>query len=457
MTDPRIPLDIADLEERVRALEKENAELSAAVGGKAHAHGSRWRAVASALLIVVASLLLPVTIVAAWARIQLVDEDAFVQTLAPLVDDPAVQQLIIDETLDAIGEQVDFEELTADVFTGLADLGLPPRAAAALQLLQAPAASGLEGLVSGAVTAVVESDAFSDVWATATRAAHRALTVSATSDGGGLVVRTDDGVGIQLGAIVERVQETLLDRDIAIAQFIPDVDRVIIVGKGEGLGAIRFGYAAAVTVGTWLPLVTLALAAGGVAIARRRSVAVVGVGIGFVLGAGSLAMSFLFGGAAVRIAAERFGLAPSALDVIYRRLVDAMTETAVVFTVIGVLLVAIGWLSGRSAAAQKTRVGVGSVNAAARRGLRVRGLDTGRVGTWLAARRVLVRVILAVLAVLWLILLRPIGFGDVVLVLLTTLLVMWVLELLQRREEEAEPDATDATLTVEESPATLPS
>lgn len=456
MADPRRPSDIADLEERVRALEKENAELSSAIKGRVPVQGSRWRAIASAFVIVVASLLLPVTIVAAWARIQLVDEDAFVQTLAPLVDDPAVQQLIIDETLDAIGEQVDFEQLTADVFAGISDLGLPPRAAAALQLLQAPAASGLEGLVSEAVTTVVESDAFSDVWATATRAAHRALTVSATSDGGGLVVRTEDGVGIQLGAIVERVQQTLLDRDVAIAQLIPEVDRVIIVGEGQGLDAVRLGYAVAVAVGAWLPLVTLALAALGVALARRRSVAVMGVGFGFVLGAGSLAVSFLVGRGVVGIAAERLDLAPAALDVIYRRLVDVMTETAVVFTVIGAILVVIGWLSGRSAGARKTRSAVGAVNASARRGLRARGLDSGHLGTWLAARRVLVRVILAVLAVLWLILLRPIGFGDIFLVLLTTLLVMWVLELLQRREEDIDPDATGAAVAVDEPPAIIP-
>lgn len=83
MADPRRPSDITDLEERVRALEKENAELSSAIEGRVRVQGSRWRAIASAFVIVVASLLLPVTIVAAWARIQLVDEDAFVQTLAP--------------------------------------------------------------------------------------------------------------------------------------------------------------------------------------------------------------------------------------------------------------------------------------------------------------------------------------------------------------------------------------
>ena len=61
----------------------------------------------------VATILVPVSIVTAWARVQLVDEDAFVATLAPLVDDPAVQAMIIDETMEAINAQVDFHEITA--------------------------------------------------------------------------------------------------------------------------------------------------------------------------------------------------------------------------------------------------------------------------------------------------------------------------------------------------------
>ena len=116
-------------------------------------------------------------------------------------------------------------QLTSNVFDGIADLGLPPRAVQALGLLQAPAADGLENLVTQTVTRVVESDAFADVWATATRAAHRALTTAATSDGGGLVVKTDEGVGIQLGAIVDRVKANLTDRGLGVAQLIPTIDK----------------------------------------------------------------------------------------------------------------------------------------------------------------------------------------------------------------------------------------
>ena len=57
-------------------------------------------------------------------------------------------------------QSVDFDQLTGTVIDGIAELGLPPKAAAALDQLRRPTADGLRNLVGGAVTKVVRSDAF---------------------------------------------------------------------------------------------------------------------------------------------------------------------------------------------------------------------------------------------------------------------------------------------------------
>jgi hypothetical protein len=451
-----------DLQTQLDRLRAENDTLRAqttAVGAPPPARpAGRWRAPVSALCIIIAAILVPVSIVGAWARVQLVDEDAFVATLAPLVDDPAVQALVVDETVDAISAQVDFEQITANVFDGIADLGLPPRATQALTLLQAPAAEGLENLVTQTVTRVVESDAFADVWATATRAAHRALTTAATADGGGLVVRTDDGVGIQLGAVVERVKQNLIDRGVGVAQLIPAIDRVVIIGEGDNLAAIRTGYALAATLGWWLPVITLGLFGAGILIARRRSTAVLGTGIGLAVGGGVLAASLSIGSTAVGIAAGELDLSASALDVIYAQLVGAMNQTALVVMLLGVLVAVIGWLMGGSRPAVGVRAAMGGLNATARTRLAERGLHTGAFGSWLGRYRVLVRTGIAVLAVLWLFALRPLSVGDILLVLVVALVVGWILELLQRRDdepliEEPAPPADADTLVIAGSDA----
>ena len=433
--------DVDDLQTQLETLRAENVRLQRDADLRERpvprsGGGGWWRALASAVCIVVATILVPVSIVSAWARIQLVEEDAFVASLAPLVDDPAVQALIIDESMEAISAQVDFQEITADVFDGVAALGLPPRAADALQLLEAPAANGLQSLVTTTVTRVVESDAFSEVWATATRAAHRALVGTATSDGGGLVVRTDEGVGIQLGAVVERVKQNLVDRGLGVAELIPSVDRVVILGEGQNLAMIRTGYAVATTLGYWLPVITIALFALGIAIARRRSVAVLGTGLGFVVGGGSLAAVLAVGGTAIGGVAASLGLAPDALSVIYAQLVGNMTQTALVFALLGALIALLGWVMGRSGPAQGFRRTIRGVNASARRQLAARGLNTGVFGIWLGRQRILVRTLVAVLAVIWLFALRPVSLGDVALVLIVSFGAAWILELLQRRPDE---------------------
>jgi hypothetical protein len=436
-----------DLHAQLAALRAENEQLRArdtvtadAVAPPARRSG-RWRTVLSAICIVVAAILVPVSIVGAWARVQLVEEDAFVNTLAPLVDDPSVQALIIDETMSGITAQVNFSQLTGSVFDGIADLGLPPRAVQALGLLQAPAADGLENLVTQTVTRVVESDAFADVWATATRAAHRALTTAATSDGGGLVVKTDEGVGIQLGAVVDRVKSNLTERGVGVAKLIPTIDKVVIIGEGNNLTAIRTGYAIAATMGFWLPVITLALFGLGILLARRRSTAVLGTGIGLAVGSATLAATLSIGATAVGIVAGDLDLSPTALNVIYQQLVGAMTQTALVLMVLGVLVAVIGWLMGGSRPALGVRTATDDLNTSARSQLAERGLDTGAFGAWLGRHRVLVRTGIAVLAVLWLFAIRPLSLGDIILVLVVALLVGWILELLQRRDDAPVPDA----------------
>ena len=312
---------------------------------------------------------------------------------------------------------------------------------------------------------MVESDAFSEVWATATRAAHRALVGVSTSDGGGLVVRTDEGVGIQLGAVVERVKQTLTDRGLGAAQLIPTIDKVIILGDGQNLATIRTGYALATALGFWLPFITLGLFALGILIARRRSVAVLGTGIGFVVGAGTLAASIGIGTSFVGIIANSLGLSPDALNVIYEQVIGNISQTAVVLTFLGVLIAIVGWLMGRSRPAKGLRSAFDSLNASGRRELATRGLDTGAFGLWLGKQRILVRAIIAVLAVLWLFALRPLSVGDILLVVVVSFAVAWILELLQRRPDElaliaagVDPDAVvveETVIVVEEDSPTV--
>ncbi len=430
----------ASIEERLAALEVENARLR-----RTPPPGGKWRPFVSALCIVLASVLVPVSIVGGWARGQLVDEQTFVATFSPLARDPQVQTAVIDAVTSTIEDKVDLASVTDQVFDGIVSLGLPPRAAAALNLLRKPAVQALQGLVQNTVTRVVQSDAFTTTWDTALRASHRALVATASgSSANGAVTISDNGtIGIQLGPIIDSVKQRLVARGVPLASAIPSIDKTIVVAQSDALVTVRVVYGVSAVLGWWLPFVALALFVLGLLVARRRSAALVGAGVGIAVGAGALAASIDIGGSLIALGVIKAPIDTSALGVIYGQVVAAMTRTAVVVMLIGIVLAVLAWTSGRSRGARALRSGVGAVNENLRAAMLARGADTGRFGHWMYAQRRLVRVLLALLLVLWLWLLRPFGTGEVLLVLVVGLLVWWVCELVQRRPDAA-ADALEA-------------
>jgi hypothetical protein len=449
-SDASAATDTNDLRARLDALEAENARLRAEVQPQQvdepprsdRALGSRWRAFLSALCIVIATILVPVSIVSAWARVELVDETRFVETFAPLADDPAVQAMVADQVTVAIQDSLDLDGITNDLFDGLQQLDLPPRALAAIDLLRVPAVQGLQGLVDTTVTRLVQSDAFADVWETALRASHRSLAaVAAGGTANGAVVIGEGGeLGIQLGPIIEEVKKRLVDRGIGFASSIPVIEKTIVVAQSDALAIVGTVYNLAVAVGWWTPIIALVLFLAGILIARRRSTAVLGTGVGIAIGGGVLAIALAIAGSVLALSAPNLGVSAGALGAIYEQVTGAMRDTSVVLTLIGIVIAVIAWMAGRWRGAQATRRGVASVNSGVRVAALGRGIDTGRFGAWLYAQRVLVRVVLGALAVLWLLLLRPLSTGEVFLVLIVWLIVWWVFELLQRRPDESAPD-----------------
>ena len=159
------------IEERLRLLESENellrSKLAGAESGAPVAtagpktRGRGWTVLA-ATLIILGLMLAPIAVVSGWMKNQLTDTEMFVSTFAPLAEDPAVQAFVADKVSTVIEEKIDIPSLMDDVFNGIRQLDLPPRAIAALGLLEGPATEGLQSLLDSTVQKVVSSDQFAD-------------------------------------------------------------------------------------------------------------------------------------------------------------------------------------------------------------------------------------------------------------------------------------------------------
>ncbi|MDH4016704.1 MAG: hypothetical protein OEV20_05135, partial [Actinomycetota bacterium] len=131
------------------------------------------RRIIAALLIIVASLLAPFAVGGLWAQQTLTETEAFTETLAPLVDDPLVQQTVSTEVTDAIVGAVDAEaraeQLLGNLSGPLSDL----RSEVSVDsVIAAAIATGVNNAIASGVDSYVQSDQFGQGWTALTTTLH---------------------------------------------------------------------------------------------------------------------------------------------------------------------------------------------------------------------------------------------------------------------------------------------
>lgn len=298
------------------------------------------------VLLVIATLLTPVSVIASSAKSQLLDEEAFVHTLAPLAADPAIQQEVTDLVAGAIERQVDFGKITDAVFDSIVDLGIPAAGALALNQLRGPAAAGLNQLVHSGIETFVESQTFAGAWESALRLTHRSVVAVATSNGesGGVLTISESGlVEVHLAPVVAAAKKALIDCGFTALQGLPDTDATLVVARSSAIPMMAAVYRTADIAGLWLPIVTVLCFAGAVALSIRRAAAVAWVGLGTAIGSASLIAVLAIAGAQLRGALPgSHSAAAPAVDALFGQTTAGMLGTSILLTVLGGILVVLG-------------------------------------------------------------------------------------------------------------------
>jgi hypothetical protein len=398
--------------------------------------GWGWTLLAT-VLVVIASLLAPVAVVSTWAQRELTDTQYFVDTFAPLVTKPAVQDLISAQTVAAIDANVDIEGITSQVFKGIEGLGLGDQATSALNTLQAPLVAGLKALISSTVTNFVRSGAFADIWRQALTTTHEQLLSTLSGDKNAAVTIGPNGqIGIQLAPIITAVKQRLVAQGFGFAQSIPTIDKTIVIAQSSAVTLYVGLYNLVVAVGIWLPWVVLVLLAAGVLVARRRVIALVWASV-------ALGLSMVLVSVGIDVGKTVFQLSVAdvipadAAGVLYAGILGFVQSIAVAIAVLAITVLVVTVLSGPFRWARALRGYAGSGYAAARRGAQRHGITTGRTGDWIYRQRVLLRVIVGLAAAAIVVFARPLTPALIVWTAIVAVLVVAVLELLGRPPVEA--------------------
>ncbi|MFD6288508.1 hypothetical protein [Streptomyces sp. NPDC060205] len=347
----------------------------------------RTRRLGASVLLLVALLLAPLAVVSAWVQDTVSDTDRYVETVAPLASDPAVQKVVINRLTARVVEQVDVEAVTASLTKVLADADAPPRVVAGAEALNGPLTSAVRTVVRRNVERVVTSDLFQQVWEGANRRAHAAVLRMLTGERKGALRATDDAVELDIGAVVDQVRERLVDQGFERAALIPDSDRTVTLFRTAELARAQDAMRVLNIVGTWLPVLTIALAALAVwtAPGHRLMLLITAVGIGLMMVALLIALL-----AVRRVYLDTVPVAtlpPDAAAAVFDTFVRFLRDSTRTLLVVAVITALAAYLYGPGRVAVGLRNGVRRGAGAAGRGLSRAGMRVGPVGRGLAARR----------------------------------------------------------------------
>jgi LPXTG-motif cell wall-anchored protein len=352
--------------DEIRRLRAQVAELS-----KPH---RRLRSALAALLITVACVLSPLSIVASWTASIIGDTNRYVAMVGPLPANPDVQDAIASRTAQAVSQHLDVNTLIQQVAP--ADR---PQLGTLLGKLSGPINSAIASFVQKQTKTVVSSSWFQTFWQEANRRLHATVDKALTGQGGGTVKLTNNAVVIDLAPVIDQVKQKLVGDGLTIAGKIPEIHTDFTVFSAQSIGKVKTGFRLLQVLGDWLPVIGVLLAAAGVWLSRRRRRATVAAAFGIAAGA-------LVLGIGLSVFREVYlhklpaDVNEAAAKAVYDQLV-LFLRTAVRSVVVLGVAVGLGvWLTGNGLrAAQVRRLGNAGIDAT--RGAAVSaGLRLGPVG-----------------------------------------------------------------------------
>jgi hypothetical protein len=441
MAPPTRPMDngeVARLNARIAVLESELAEARSAPPPVPPGHQTghregreRWRTIVAGVLITLACLLAPLSVLAVWSSNTVSNTDRYVQTVAPLAKDPDVQAAVTDAVTKQVFTYVDVSALTIQLLDRLQGQGLPPRLADQLQALAPPISNGVQGFVHDQVAKVVASPAFATAWTEANRVAQQQMVNVLSGQQGGAVSAKNGAVTINLGPFVQQVKERLVAQGFTVAANIPAVNTSFTVFQSKDVTKAQGAYRLLNTLGTWLPILALVLLAIGVYVAKSHRRALLAGALG--VAGGMLLLGVVL--AVVRplyLSSVPAQVPHDAAASIYDTLVRFLRVSLRAVLAAALVVAAAAFLTGGTVTAVRTREGLSHGIGWLRGGAESAGLRTGRFGSWVFGHKRLLRILVVVAAALALTFWPSPTAGVVLLLAVLALVCLAVVEFLGR-------------------------
>jgi hypothetical protein len=351
----------------------------------------RWRPFVAGLLIAVAALLAPLSVLAIWAHDELSNTDRYVSTVAPLANDPVIQEAIVQRASSEIFDRLQIPALAKQVTDALAAQGVPTRITDNLAALSGPLTESLRNFVTDKIRQFVQSPEFAAAWEAANREAHVGLVAVLSGEGSDSVSVQDNKVTIKLATIIKAAQARLVANGFELAAKIPTVNAQFTIIESDQLGKSQAAYRALESVARWLPVLALLLLGAAVWVSRSRRRALLASGL-------AVAGSMLLLGLLLNVLRPIYlDSLPStvrsheAAGVVYDTLVEFIRLNLRAVLVVALAVTAGAWIAGPSGAPLSVRRGMAGAASWTRGNVGRTGMTTGPVGDFLYSYRTPIR------------------------------------------------------------------
>jgi len=363
-----------------------------------------WRAFFATILIVLGCVLAPIAVVGVWAGNQITDTGRYVATVEPLINDPAIQNVLTDRITNEIINQLNVTGTVDQAAAQLQSRGLT-RISTLLTNFGPQITSAVTGFIHSTVHTVISSQAMANAWVQVNTVAHQAVVKLLSGQGNGTLTNTNGQITLNLAPLIAVVKQALEQRGFALASHIPIVNATVPLFQAKQLGKAQAGYRLVSDLKIVLPILALVLLAAGVFTARGRRRALIVVGLGVAASMVVLAIGLLIARTIYLNSVPSSVLPTDAAAAAYDALVHFLRQGLRVVLAVG-LVIAIGaFITGPSRAAVRTRAALGSGIAWLRNLGARRGVSTGPVGEWTYRHRTWLRIgavtLIALILVFW--------------------------------------------------------
>ena len=410
--------DVERLRREVEELERRNEELEHVEHQPRH----RGRKIGAVICVVLASVLAPISTMGLWLRATVTDTDRYVETIEPLVSDPAIQSFVADRVSQRLFEEVDVQTAIEEA--------LPERAA----FLSGALASGLQTVVREATLRVVESDQFSELWTAANRLAQEQLVAVLTGSPSGVVTTEDGVVTLDLSNVANEVISRLKAQgvDLFDSVNIRPGQFTVELFQSDAITRTQVAFEAFDKVATVLPWITVLLFAGGILLFPNRRRGALWAAIGLCLGMAVLLLALAIGRTIYLGAIPASAMPQDVASAFFDTLLRFLRQSARVLLSIGLITILACVIFGPGRRAHAFRHWIARLLGRVGDEATDRGVDFGPVGHWIGRNLQVLRIALAVAAAVLLVAWDQPTVTVVVVVALLLLLLLGVMEIVGR-------------------------